>query len=162
MNALNTLKPIAGYEGLYSASPNGGIYSHISDKWMSQDAITGDGYRMVGLRKDKKQKQCSIHRLVALTFIPNPYDLEEVNHKDGIKTNNDVSNLEWVTHGENQHHARVMGMNRGTSVLTPEMVRNIRAEPKTPGYQTRLAKQLGCSTTVIWQCLSGKTYTYIQ
>jgi hypothetical protein len=59
---------------------------------------------------DINRKTLSVHRLVALAFIPNPDDKPTVNHKDGNKKNNDMSNLEWNTHYENVHHAIELGL----------------------------------------------------
>jgi NUMOD4 motif/HNH endonuclease len=57
-----------------------------------------------------KKKSYRIHRLVALSFIPNPLNKTSVNHKDGVKINNHVSNLEWVTTKENNEHAKIIGL----------------------------------------------------
>lgn len=82
---------------------------------MTPVEITG-GYLQVGLSKNKKKKRCLVHRLVAQTFLPNPENLPEVNHKDEDKTNNFVflnedgsvdkekSNLEWKNHRDNCNH----------------------------------------------------------
>ena len=56
-----------------------------------------DGYQIVALTKDKKKKSIGIHRLIAMTYLPNKMNLPEVNHKDGNKSNNNVDNLEWCT-----------------------------------------------------------------
>lgn len=72
-----------------------------------------NGYLTVNMKNDSSVwKTVSVHRLVAKTFIPNPENKREVNHVDGDKTNNNVSNLEWATAGENQRHARKLGLNR--------------------------------------------------
>ena len=62
-------------------------------------------YWRVGIQINGKQKHVAIHRLVATAFIPNPENLPQVNHKDGNKDNNHVSNLEWCTQSYNQQHA---------------------------------------------------------
>lgn len=60
-----------------------------------------DGYLIVDLRDGETRKQVKMHRLVAMAFIPNPDNLATVNHKDENKTNNDISNLEWMSVGDN-------------------------------------------------------------
>ncbi len=72
--------------------------------------ITSDGYYQVGLYKSGKCYYKSIARLVAQAFILNLGNKSEINHKDGIKANNNKSNLEWVTHQENIRHAFRMGL----------------------------------------------------
>lgn len=67
--------------------------------------IDKDGYEHVVIHIDGKKYRRSIHRLVALAFIPNPNNKPEVNHKDGNKSNNNVDNLEWATSKENINHA---------------------------------------------------------
>lgn len=68
--------------------------------------IDREGYVVTGLRVDGKGRPYRIHRLVASAFIPNPENKPSVNHKDGIKHNNRVDNLEWVTAKENHEHAK--------------------------------------------------------
>lgn len=63
------------------------------------------GYYTVGLRNNHKTSKCSVHRLVAITFIPNPNNLPVINHKNGIKTDNNINNLEWCTYKHNIQHA---------------------------------------------------------
>lgn len=62
------------------------------------------GYERVVLTKNGIRKTYSVHKLVALAFIPNPENKKTINHKDGNKRNNNVSNLEWATEKENQIH----------------------------------------------------------
>jgi hypothetical protein len=63
-----------------------------------------DGYLYVSLSKNNKQKTFKVHRLVAQMFIPNPYNLPQVNHKNEIKTDNNVNNLEWCTASYNNSY----------------------------------------------------------
>lgn len=65
---------------------------------------------MVNLSKDRIQKWYLVHRLKAIVFIPNIENKEQVNHIDGNKSNNDLSNLEWVTRSENMRHAYRIGL----------------------------------------------------
>lgn len=111
------MKYIKGYEGLYSATKDGKIYSHPKyrhkGKFLKQH-IKKDGYVEVGLSKDRKRKTFIVHRIIAETFIDNLLNKSEVNHKDGIKTNNNISNLEWVTSSENQIHSIKNGLQKFT------------------------------------------------
>lgn len=87
-------KDIPGYEGKYEASDQGRIrnrYGHI----MASSSCRG--YRVLTLRKDGRSIGCKVHRLIALTFIPNPHNYPCINHKNEDKTDNRVENLEWCT-----------------------------------------------------------------
>lgn len=100
-------KDYKDYEGLYQASNLGRMRS--LDRWVKSKSgsvrlckgkilkLCTDkyGYLKVGLWKNGKQKYFLTHRLVAEAFIPNPYNLPCINHKDECKTNNNVNNLEW-------------------------------------------------------------------
>jgi len=70
------------------------------------------GYGYLSVFDNLKNRSCSktVHRLVALTFIPNPLNLPQVNHKNGIKTDNRVENLEWCTSKENVNHSIETGL----------------------------------------------------
>lgn len=99
---------IKGYEGLYQISNKGNIKSFISSKILSP--LFANGYLQVRLYKNSKSIRQKIHRLVAAAFIPNPANKPQVNHKNGIKTDNRVENLEWVTASENTRHAHKNGL----------------------------------------------------
>ncbi len=114
-------KDIKGYEGLYQVSNLGRVKSldrYIVNKNNKQQYYNGKilkgnirkGYLKLTLSKDNSQKTVPIHILVAKAFIPNPENKPEVNHIDGEKTNNCVSNLEWATRSENELHAYKNGL----------------------------------------------------
>lgn len=105
-------KDIKGYEGNYQASSFGRIkrnktfkFGKIYPEIIMKTRYNGMGYKIVNLFKEKKQKTFLVHRLVASTFLFNEDNLKVVNHKDGIKSNNKIENLEWVTRSENKAHA---------------------------------------------------------
>ena len=101
--------------GLYQVSDSGEIKNSNTGRVLKPE-YSNKGYACVHLRKDGKTKKHRLHRLIALTFIPNPSNLPEVNHKDENKTNNFVfvrqdgtvdqerSNLEWCTQGYNNNY----------------------------------------------------------
>jgi hypothetical protein len=112
----------AGWQLIDSAPKDGKSYEISTDGRVRVDGnirepfLTDKGY----LRVTIGEKSISVHRLVAQTFIPNPLMKKEVNHKDGVKTNNCVANLEWSTRSENMKHAYAAGLHPGVSVSGPQ------------------------------------------
>lgn len=86
-------KPVDGYDGFYEVSNLGRIRTLRTNKILSEKITKG--YCFVKLYKNGKSKQKYIHRIVATAFIPNPLNLNQVNHKDENPKNNSVDNLEW-------------------------------------------------------------------
>lgn len=108
-------KDIKGYEGYYQVSNfgkvrslNRSIYRKNGRKqsFKDQELKFHDkhGYLGINLRKDGKIKSCTVHRLVAEAFIPNPYNLPQINHKDENKYNNRIDNLEWCSSSYNMNY----------------------------------------------------------
>ncbi len=116
---IGTLPRYPGYL-IYS---NGKVFSLHSNKFLSPGLIgRKDGssfYEVVNLKTfNDFQETVRVHRLIAQTFIPNPNGYSVVNHKDGNKQNNDVSNLEWCTYSYNNLHAYATGLKKGKRKLT--------------------------------------------
>ena len=94
----------------YQIDEDGNIYNIRTKKYLL--GTIRSGYRMVKLTINGKKRDFSVHRLVASTFLPNENNLPQVNHKDGNKLNNSVSNLEWISAAHNINHAIQLGRNK--------------------------------------------------
>lgn len=127
MNTINNSevevwKDVVGFEDYYEVSNTGKVRrkDHITvykngararfSQTILKPSVFKKGYLMVYLSVKSKKKTKSVHRIVAEAFIPNPENKETVNHKDLDKTNNHVSNLEWLTNEENIQHSIDNGM----------------------------------------------------
>lgn len=109
---------IKGFDN-YEVYSDGRIYSYLSNKYMKLVLNKGTGYLQVGLTNDGKVTNLQVHRLVANHFIVNKYNKSQVNHINGIKTDNDVSNLEWVTDSENKLHCYSTGLKSRNIISKP-------------------------------------------
>jgi len=97
-------KDVKGYEGLYKVSNFGRVKSLKYGRERILKTGKGSYYLTVSLYFDNKLKTAKVHRLVAMAFIENPDNKPFVNHLDEDKYNNNVNNLEWVTHKENMNY----------------------------------------------------------
>ena len=99
---------INGFEGRYQVSTYGRVrrLHHSGQVYIFKMQINKDGYYTVYITRDYRT---TVHRLVAMTFIPNTENKPTVNHKDGNRKNNNVNNLEWATWSENSQHAQDSG-----------------------------------------------------
>ncbi|MFA7188478.1 MAG: HNH endonuclease [Sphaerochaetaceae bacterium] len=153
------MMPIARYENRYKISVSGGVIN-LANNTLLAPIKHNNGYLVVGLADGRGgHKIFAVHRLVALHYIPNPYEYPQVNHKDGVKTNNHVSNLEWCSAVENIEHAFRTGLRPGymsadekenhlAAVLAgkpvPELAIEIGRAPETLSKMLRdTAKRLG-------------------
>ncbi|MCB1711996.1 MAG: HNH endonuclease [Candidatus Riesia sp.] len=110
-------------------------------------------------------KTIKMHRLVAQTWIPNPKNLATVNHRNGVKTDNRVENLEWLSHRDNIIHNHQIGMaankqgeNCGTHILKEHQVLKIRADKRTRAV---IAKEYGVSWYTIQDIQLRRTWSHI-
>lgn len=104
-------KPIAGTKGLVEVSNHGKVRSLLRGKPAElKTQPDKKGYHRVRVTIEREKMSYKIHREVAKSFVPNPRNFPQVNHKDGNKNNNAADNLEWVTNQQNAHHAIANGL----------------------------------------------------
>ena len=156
-------KPVKGFENYYKISNTGKIFS-IKKGRLKATSYNQDGYERTSLFvHTKKTKHASIHRLVAEAFIPNPNNYTDVNHIDGNKKNNRISNLEWCTRSYNRYHAFKLGLasNAGernpAAKLTVQDVIYIRKYYKSSNVR-ELSKMFNINRTRIWAIATGKSW----
>lgn len=172
-------KDVVGFEGYYKVSNLGRVMTVarefiksngrkcvVKERILSQGTVRG--YKCVDLKVNGDRKTMRVHRLVAMAFIGKPYK-EMVNHIDGNKENNIVSNLEWATRSENEIHAYNTGLKKSTEShksaiikankdrrsLSDETVRYIRNSEKS---QYKLAEELGISRASVGLIRQRKRY----
>jgi len=110
-------RDIAGFEGKYQISNLGRVKSILKTMTkIRKPRIHSSGYWCLNLTVNYKWKSVTIHRLIAIAFIPNPNNYRTVNHIDGNKQNNDISNLEWCTQKENCKHAFRTGLHKPSCI----------------------------------------------
>lgn len=173
-------KDVKNYEGLYQVSSLSRIKSlsrttkgrwgdtNFKERLLKQ--YSRDGYLAVKLCFNNVQTNMASHRIIAMTFIPNPENKLEVNHKDGNKLNNSIDNLEWCTHQENIQHSYDTKLNvpktgekHHRSKLKNKEVLQIRKELRVVGCnQTALAKKYKVSNTLITYIKNNKLWKTIK
>lgn len=161
-------KDVTGYEGLYQVSNLGRVKAMPKrghKEKIMKPSLKKDGYNRILLSKKGKYKTLYVHRLVAEAFLSHTESKCEVNHINGIKTDNYVYNLEWVTKSQNQLHAIEMGLR----APSPMIGRKGKLHPTSrPVLQFDLegnfinewkciseaARAIGCSPSSISSCAS--------
>ena len=157
---MEVWKDIEGFEGLYKISDHGRVWSNYSNKVL-KPSLTGPGYPFVNLYRGDYKVQAKIHRLVAETFIGRTENLW-VNHKNGVKTDNHASNLEWVTPSENNVHSyRQLGRSSGNASLSDDQVMKIDELLMGGVKSIDIAKALNISARVVGGVKRGDSYARI-
>lgn len=169
---LNNQYEVSNYGNVRSVTnvitrSNGRKHTVVSK--VLKPATNKNGYLRVGVCVNKKLKTYSIHRLVALEFIENPLNKEEVNHINGNKKDNRCENLEWVTRKENIEHCLLnklqtpfKGEEVGTSILKEWQVREIRKKFIPRKYsRARLAKEYNVTEATIKDILYKRTWKHL-
>lgn len=156
-------KDIPGFEGLYQVNPLGEIKSlekrwitgrgngraHIQPEKIIKPFISNFGYYRVSLSKAGKYKKLHVHTVVAMSYIPNPFNKSQVNHKDGNKLNNTVENLEWNTPSENMQHAFDNGLN-----YTSDKKRKVLSKRHSGGKNVNAKAVIDTSTGRRYECIN--------
>lgn len=164
--------PVVSYEGLYEVSNYGNVRTlarlikhsksgytriHHGRILSPRKNIQRRGYVEISLEKDGLRKGCKVHRLVAEAFIPNPFSLPQVNHKDFNTSNNVLSNLEWCDPRYNvnysKHRRKNMRGVRGRKISAFDMEGN---HVGTYGSVRDAAMELNCFGQNICSVLNGK------
>lgn len=151
-------KDVKGYEGIYAVTSLGRVWSYRRKKWLTSFDV-GKGYCTVRLSYECNEADKKVHRLVAEAFIVNPDGKPQVNHLNGKKWDNRVSNLEWCTSRENHQHASDMGLNKCFKLSYQDKVLICQIHHTFQTSKTRLAGIFGVTVPAI--CYIIKTFTPI-
>ncbi len=153
-------KPIKGYEGLYEAGTNG-LIRNAQTKEIKAMRLNKDGYYLVELYKGNVRKHKKVHRLIAETFIPKEEWNECINHKDEVKTNNSLDNLEFCTFSYNSTYGTAQkrsALSRINHPLRSKKILQINEKGEVMNEWCSIAEAYRqtkiCRTNII-KCLKG-------
>lgn len=150
----------------YEVSSWGNIRRKTRGKPLKLKVDKRNGYVLARLYEGGICKQSFAHRLVAIAFLPNPDNKPAINHINGIKTDNRVDNLEWVTHAENFNHARYVlgsikypvGENSHRALFDNEQVKSIRSLFLAGKKQREISEIYKCHASTISKIVMSKCY----
>ena len=164
---------ISGYEGDYQESTFGRTKSFKRGKVkIMKPSLDSNGYLFVELHKNDGGKKFKVHQLVAQTFIPNPKNLPEVDHKFGMRLDNSVGNLQWVTRAENNTLAFALslynhpkGEGHHNALMTnaqAEYCRKVHIKGDKEFGSAALARKFAVNPSTIIQIVRGKSYKNVK
>lgn len=159
--------PVKGYEGLYEISSFSKIRSYVKKQpRLIFGNKTTDGYMQVTLTKNLARSFYGFHQLMAIHFIPNPENKPYVNHKNGIKTDNSIDNLEWCTPSENCIH-RYRVLKKGNCKGEKSTCNKPIVQLSLDGFivnvfysRTEALQVTKIRRESLYDCLSGKLKSY--
>lgn len=159
-------KIIDGTNGKIEISDEGQVRSNLTKKHKILKAQSNSkGYLRVRVTIDGAKKTIHVHREVAKAFIPNPGALPQINHKDGNKANNTVSNLEWCTNKQNARHAMENGLwgnvlaaakKHNDSIKRPIIAYKLKGAPSTQYFDSVSSAERAFDSRHICAVLKGK------
>lgn len=163
---METWRAIAGTKGFIEVSNEGRVRSLLrGTPTILRTQVDGKGYHRIRVTIERVKMSYKVHREVARAFIENPDNLPQVNHKDGNKDNNNVSNLEWVTNKENANHAIKSGLwdnviigakCENESRKKPIIAYRIKDDPCTRYYESISEAERNIGSRHICDVLKGK------
>lgn len=156
---------INGYSTNYEVTKNG-IIRHTITKHVKSTHLNKDGYEMVNIYYNHGWSLIGVHRIVAYAFIPNPNNLSEVNHIDGIKHHNSMYNLEWVDRLYNMQHAYKTGLNKNEFGFNARhniypksaIISVIEALKTDASNMSKISRQTGVPVDTIFLIKVGRRY----
>lgn len=175
------MRSVPGYEGLYSVTDDGRVWSHprmdrygrsIGGLWLKPASSTG-GYPTVALGKNGVSRTWKVARLVAMAWVPNPSGLPVINHLNGDKSDSRASNLEWCTYSRNLQHAIDTGLSprstplkdaamsklgKASRKLSSEQLQEVFTLRAAGMLQREIGARFGVGQDVISRILNSKTY----
>lgn len=161
-------RPVPGYEGRYKVSNQGRVYTAGVRPGMRRPERCRGRERRVDLWDAQgRSRHWFVHQLVAHAFLgPPPTPRHQINHRDGNRDNNAVTNVEWVTPSENRLHAcRVLGKGRGSrngrAKLTEAQARRIKQRLARGDSLGELARAFGVSHAAVWLIRTGKNWPHV-
>lgn len=156
---------VDGFDEQYKVS-NFGRVLNVKNNAILKQSTNYKGYKVVSLLKDGKSKQKRVHRIVAKAFIgeTDKKGANQINHKDGNKSNNHISNLEWCTPKENINHAIQTGLwnyEKGENKLNEEKVKEIRRLHSEGMTYEKIAQQFNINKSTARRAGNGTTWSWV-